>query len=201
MVILPRSFYKRSTTEVARELIGKVIVRRLKDHKLSGVIVETEAYGQADDPASHAFRGMTKRNSVMFGEVGTTYVYFTYGNHHCINITARNSLLAGAVLIRSIAPQEGISEMKRLRARDDHYVLTTGPGKLAQAMNITCSQNGVDVTEPDSELTIEDGSPCRMVIATPRIGISRAKELQWRFIDPSSEFLSRKTRLASLQVK
>ena|SRR5690349_22650822 len=108
MVILPRSFYKRSTTEVARELIGKVIVRRLKDHKLSGVIVETEAYGQADDPASHAFRGMTKRNSVMFGEVGTACVYFTYGNHHCINITARNRLLAGAVLIRSIAPQEGI---------------------------------------------------------------------------------------------
>jgi DNA-3-methyladenine glycosylase len=200
-MVLSRSFYKRPTVEVAKDLIGKRIVRGLNGCKLSGVIVETEAYGHADDPASHAFRGMTKRNSVMFGETGIAYVYFTYGNHHCVNVTARNHAPAGAVLIRSVEPIQGFSEMKRLRELNDYHALTTGPGKLAQAMNITRSLNGVDMTKSDSELTIEDGSPRQIVIATPRIGISRAKDMLWRFIDPSSEFLSRKARLASLQVK
>nr|WP_294805266.1 DNA-3-methyladenine glycosylase [uncultured Nitrososphaera sp.] len=204
-MILARSFYQRSTAEVARDLIGKVLVRSLnggRSSRLSGVIVETEAYGHADDPASHACRGMTERNRVMFGEAGIAYVYFTYGNHHCVNVSARNGAPAGAVLIRSIEPVDGIETMKRLRGLDDAYSLTTGPGKLAQAMKITRSQNGADMTDPDSEIMIEDGPARPVVIATARIGISRATDREWRFIDPSSAFLSRKrARPASLQVK
>jgi DNA-3-methyladenine glycosylase len=200
-MILARSFYQRPTAEVAKDLIGKVLVRSLNGRRLSGVIVETEAYGHADDPASHACRGMTERNRVMFGEAGIAYVYFTYGNHHCINVSAKNGAPAGAVLIRSIEPVDGISTMKRLRGLDKSHSLTTGPGKLAQAMKITRRQNGADMTDPDSEIKIEDGPAGRVVMATPRIGISRAADRQWRFVDPSSAFLSRRVRLASLQVK
>ncbi|AIF83622.1 DNA-3-methyladenine glycosylase [Candidatus Nitrososphaera evergladensis SR1] len=207
MLTLARSFYQRPTTEVARDLIGKVLVRRLDDdggrsNRLSGIIVETEAYGHAEDPASHACRGMTERNRVMFGEAGMAYVYFTYGNHHCINVSARNGAPAGAVLIRSIEPVDGIKEMRRRRGLDDPYLLTTGPGRLAQAMNITRRQNGVDMTDPESEITIEDGPARETVMATARIGISKATDVQWRFVDPASAFLSRKrARPASLQVK
>ncbi|AIC14424.1 DNA-3-methyladenine glycosylase [Nitrososphaera viennensis] len=202
MMTLARSFYQRPTAEVARDLIGKVLVRSLNSHRLSGVIVETEAYGHADDPASHACRGMTERNRVMYGEAGIAYVYFTYGNHHCVNVSARNGAPAGAVLIRSIEPVDGIEAMKSLRGLDNFYLLTTGPGRLAQAMNITRRQNGADMTSPDSEIRIEDGPARQTIISTARIGISRATDVQWRFIDPSSAFLSRKrARPASLQVK
>lgn len=211
--IIPRPFYQRPTTEVARDLVGKVLVRSMDGRRLSGVIVETEAYGHADDPASHACRGRTDRNSVMFGESGIAYVYFTYGNHHCVNVSAKDGAPAGAVLIRSIEPIDGIETMKRLRGLGDLHSLTTGPGKLAQAMGITRMQNGLDVTDPDSEVRIEDNyyftkqdvekraTAAASVTATPRVGISKATDLQWRFVDPSSAFLSRRIKPASLQVK
>ena len=202
---LPRSFYQRPTAEVAQDLLGKLLVRRLNGRRLSGVIVETEAYGHANDLASHACKGMTERNKIMFGEVGIAYVYFTYGNHHCVNVSARDSAPAGAVLIRSIEPADGLMIMKKLRELEAAALLTTGPGRLTQAMNITLRQNGVDVTQPESEITIEDGEGARQkkvkMEATARIGVSRATEVQWRFIDRSSQFLSRKARPASLQVK
>jgi DNA-3-methyladenine glycosylase len=198
---VPRFFYQKPTAEVARLLIGKVLVRYLNGHKISGTIVETEAYGHADnDQASHAWHGMTERNKIMFGKVGIAYVYFTYGNHHCINVSAREDAPAGAVLIRSLEPVDGIDKMKELRGFDDVYSLTTGPGKLTQAMNISLKQNGVDLTNPKSEIKIEEG-PARHTVATSRIGISKATDVQWRFVDPSSAFLSRKPKLASLRVK
>jgi DNA-3-methyladenine glycosylase len=195
-VTLARRFYQRPTEQVARDLIGKVLVRSVSGRRLAGVIVETEAYGHADDPASHACRGMTSRNSVMFGQVGMAYVYFTYGNHYCVNVSARD----GAVLIRSVEPVDGVAAMKKLRAMDDVRLLASGPGRLTQAMKITLVQNGVDMTYEGSGIFIEDG-PARDVTATTRIGISRAVEKQWRFFDPASPFVSRRPRLASLQVK
>jgi DNA-3-methyladenine glycosylase len=182
-------------------LIGKVLVRDFNGQRLSGIIVETEAYGHAgDDPASHAYRGMTERNKVMFGKEGIAYVYFTYGTHHCINVSAKDGSPAGAVLIRSIEPVEGLQEMKIYRNLDDINLVTTGPGRLTQAMRITLEQNGLDMTDPKSEVRIEEGHQ-RQTLSTTRIGISKAAERKWRFVDPKSRYLSRKPKLASLKVK
>lgn len=199
-MILARQFYQRPTVQVARDLIGKTLVRNVSGRRLAGVIVETEAYGHADDPASHAHRGMTDRNSVMFGPVGMAYVYFTYGNHYCVNVSARNGAIAGAVLIRSVEPVDGIATMKRLRGVDDVHLFASGPGRLTQAMKITRMQNGMDMTDKSSDIFIEDG-PARQAVSTTRIGISKAVEKEWRFFDPASPFVSRRPRLASLQVK
>lgn len=199
-MILARRFYQRPTEQVARDLIGKVLVRSISGKRITGIIVETEAYGHAGDPASHACNGMTDRNRVMFGPAGMAYVYFTYGTHHCVNVSARDGMPAGAVLIRSVEPVDGIATMKRLRGTDDARLLASGPGRLTQAMKITRLQNGADMTDGSSEIFIEDG-PARDVIATARIGISRAVDVRWRFVDPRSPFVSRKPRPASLQVK
>jgi DNA-3-methyladenine glycosylase len=195
---LEESFYSRATVQVASDLIGCLLVRTLeldgKRQRLAGVIVETEAYGHSDDPASHACRGMTRRNEVMFGRVGRSYVYFTYGSHHCLNVSARSAdAAAGAVLIRGIEPVEGVDEMGRFRQVGDLRLLASGPGRLAQAMQITLAHNGVDMTDPGSDLCILRG-PKRGVAATARIGITKAAERPWRFVDPQSPFLSRKAR-------
>ena len=150
---------------------------------MSGIIVETEAYGFTNDPASHAYRGLTFRNSVMFGDVGRAYIYFTYGSQFCVNISARSSnVKAGAVLIRALQPLEGIEEMKAFRKTDDILALTSGPGKLSQALNINKSLNGYDVTDPNSELHVEYGFSPALIIETGRLGISRGTEKMWRFI-------------------
>lgn len=204
-VCLSSSFYRRKTEEVARDLVGMMLVRTLRSdrkmHRLAGVIVETEAYGHADDEASHACRGMTERNAIMFGPVGRAYVYFTYGNHFCVNISARSpDTQAGAVLIRGIEPVEGIDMMKKLRGVDDLRLLASGPGRLTQALGITRMQNGVDMTDDGSELCIEQGV-VREVVAATRIGITRAAEKNWRFADPSSACVSRRVAAVGRQVK
>jgi DNA-3-methyladenine glycosylase len=189
------SFYARPTEIVAKDLIGKVLVRTIAGCRLAGRIVETEAYGYSDDPASHACRGPTARNSVMFGQVGVTYVYFTYGNHYCVNVSARsNKALAGAVLIRGVEPVQGVDMMRKFRQIDDIVSLTSGPGKLTQALNITSALNGADMKDKNSELHIEFGAEPESVVATPRIGITRATDKNWRFVDPSSPFVSRKAQ-------
>lgn len=197
-MILGESFYRRATERVASDLIGCLLVRILyvggKKQRLAGIIVETEAYGHADDPASHACRGMTRRNEVMFGRVGRAYVYFMYGSHHCLNVSARSlKAIAGAVLIRGIEPVEGIEEMGMFRQIADPRLLASGPGRLTQAMQITLAHNGLDMTDPGSVMCILRG-PKRDVISTARIGITRAAERPWRFIDPLSPFVSRKAR-------
>jgi len=114
MRVLPRSFYSRDTVMVAKDLVGKTLVRKIGGKLISGIITETEAYRYTDDPASHAYRGMTERNKAMFGEIGRAYVYFTYGMYHCLNTVARNSHFdAGAVLIRGLEPKQGIAEMEK----------------------------------------------------------------------------------------
>jgi DNA-3-methyladenine glycosylase len=181
-------FYARSTVVVARDLLGNTLVRLIscdsnKTKRISGIIVETEAYGFTNDPASHAFRGLTFRNSAMFGDVGRAYIYFTYGSQFCVNVSARSSeVKAGAVLIRALQPLEGIDEMKAFRKTDKILSLTSGPGKLSQALNINLSLNGYDVTDPNSELHIEYGINPALIVETGRIGISRGMDKKWRFI-------------------
>src|ERR671930_598893 len=159
-----RSFYARSTTLVAKELLGKKLVRTIpvtkyKSQRLAGLIIETEAYGFNDDAASHAYKGLPPRNKAMFGEVGRAYVYFTYGNHFCVNVSARSSSIeAGAVLIRGLEPVEGIKTMKKLRPVDNIFSLTSGPGKLTHALAIASTLNGSDMTDPESKLHIEFGT-------------------------------------------
>jgi len=201
---LPVSFYHKPTTVVARNLVGTTLVRIIKSRdetvRLAGTIVETEAYGFDDDLASHACMGPTPRNRVMFGEVGRAYVYFTYGNHFCLNVSARSPKVhAGAVLIRAIEPVQGIEMMRQFRPVDDILCLTSGPGKLTQALKITSALNGVDMTDSTSELYIESGKKKPdQIIATPRIGITRATDKEWRFVDPSSPYVSRRIRIKSL---
>jgi DNA-3-methyladenine glycosylase len=196
------SFYQRPTEVVARDLIGKKLVRTIRNNKkqfrLAGIIVETEAYGYNDDLASHAYVGPTGRNKVMFGNVGRAYVYFTYGNHFCLNVSARrNKAEAGAVLIRGIEPVEGIELMRQFRPVDDVFSLTSGPGKLTQALNITSSLNGTDMTTSESAIYIEFGKRPKRIVTTPRIGITRAVDKEWRFVDPSNPFISRKFQMKS----
>ena len=196
MKIIPQEFYGRNTIDVAKDLLGKILVRVVDRKTLSGIIVETEAYRSTDDPASHSYRGKTERNSVMFGEVGRAYVYFTYGNHFCLNIVAKEeSTPAGAVLIRAIEPVEGIKLMHGLRKTNDLYNLTSGPGKLAKALNVTKKQNGIDVTKK-GEMYILNGKDVddSSIIAASRIGIRVALDKQWRFLIADNKFVSRKVK-------
>jgi DNA-3-methyladenine glycosylase len=199
------SFYQRPTEVVAKDLLGKKLVRTIRNNnnnnmqfRLAGIIVETEAYGYSDDLASHAYVGPTGRNKIMFGDVGKAYVYFTYGNHFCLNVSARRSKVeAGAILIRGIEPVEGIELMRQFRPVDDIFSLTSGPGKLTQALNITSLLNGTDMTNSESEIYIEFGKRPKRIVTTPRIGITRAMNKEWRFVDPLSPFVSRKFQIKS----
>jgi len=179
---LPRSFYARDTVTVARGLLGKKIVRKIGNQRISGIITETEAYRHKDDPASHAFRRKTKRNEAMFGEVGRSYVYFTYGMYFCFNVVARSSKFkAGAVLIRSIQPENGVDIMKKNRGKTDEKNLTNGPAKLTQALDITKKHYGIDLTR-DSNLYITEGLKTKgKVIKTSRIGIKDGLDNLWNF--------------------
>ena len=188
MTCLDRSFYNRSTDLVAMDLLGNKLVRIIsnageKPKRLSGIIVETEAYGFKEDAASHAFRGQTPRNGVMFGEVGRAYIYFIYGNHFCVNVSARPfEIEAGAVLIRALQPVEGIECMKIFRKNNEELSLTSGPGKIGQALYIQKSLNGQDMTDCNSHIHIEVGPKPLGMIATQRIGTSRALDKKWRFV-------------------
>lgn len=182
MNILPREFYSQDTVLVAKNLLGKRIVRRIGRQEISGIIVETEAYKHRDDPASHAFRNITDRNKAMFGEVGYAYVYFTYGMHYCFNVVARNpKTAAGAVLIRAVTPEKGIERMMENRKIPDIKNLTNGPAKLTQALEITKEHYGVDLTK-NSKLFITEGIKKQgKIIKSSRIGIREATEKLWNF--------------------
>ena len=195
--IIEREFYSRNTVDVAKDLLGKILVRVIDGKVISGAIVESEAYRSTDDPASHSYRGKTERNSVMFGEVGHAYVYFTYGNHYCLNIVAKESTTpAGAVLIRAVEPIVGVSSMRLYRKASDPYNLTSGPGKLTQALKVTKRQNGVDVTKKE-ELYVLNGKHIdeSEIVATSRIGIRVALDKPWRFLIIDNEFVSRKVKM------
>jgi DNA-3-methyladenine glycosylase len=181
--ILPRKFYKRDTVEVAKDLLGKIIVRKIDGKIISGIITEVEAY-RSDDPASHSFRGKTIRNRAMFEEVGHSYIYFIYGNHFCLNIVSRDqNHTGGGVLIRALKPLEGIDMMCKNRKINNVSNLTNGPGKLTQALQINNDQYGIDLTK-SNELYVTQGIKVNKtdIVSTPRIGISKAKDKHWRFL-------------------
>ena len=183
-MILPRGFYQRSTLKVARELIGARLVRILEGQKLVGLITETEAYISQNDLACHAKAGITARTRVMFGEAGHAYVYFTYGNHWMLNVVTERVGFPAAVLIRAVQPIEGVDVMMERRSGRD----TFGPGKLCQAMGITKSENGVDLTDTTAGLWIEAGVkvPNSLVTKGPRVGLNNTPEpwlsKAWRFL-------------------
>jgi DNA-3-methyladenine glycosylase len=179
--ILPRKFYQRDTVKVAKELLGKTLVRKINGKILTGIITETEAYAGKNDPASHASRKKTERNKVMFNEVGFSYVYFTYGMYYCFNVVAKKKTEpAGAILIRSIQPMLGIKHMIRNRNTNKISNLTNGPGKLSQALKITLKQYNHDLTK-NSSLYITDGIKPKKITKAPRIGISIGTEKLWNF--------------------
>ena len=181
MTILPREFYSKDTVDVAKDLLGKKIIRKIGRQQISGIITETEAYRHKDDPASHAFNRITERNRVMFENVGTAYVYFTYGMHHCFNVVARNpKIAAGAVLIRAIKPEKGITIMQENRGDVSLKNLANGPAKLAQALAITKEHYGIDLTK-NSKLHIAEGIKPKGITASPRIGITKAADKLWNF--------------------
>ena len=178
---LPRRYFARHPVTLARDLLGRIVFYRTGQGLIAGRIVETEAYTGETDPASHAYRGRTTRNAVMFGRAGYAYVYFSYGVHYCLNVTAGQSGVAGAVLLRAMEPLAGTATM---RARGDHGPearLLSGPGKIGRAFGLTLSDNGRDFTR--GPLGIAAGSPVddRDVAISKRIGISRAVDLPYRF--------------------
>ena len=181
MKILPRKFYVNDTKQVAKDLLGKELVRKVGKSVLSGIITETEAYKGKNDPASHAARKKTERNKIMFGEVGYAYIYFTYGMHYCFNVVAKKENdESGAVLIRAIHPQQGIKQMIKNRKTDVISNLANRPGKLTQAMQITLMQYDFDLTK-NTSLFIVDGKKPTKIIAKPRIGIKDGTDKLWNF--------------------
>jgi DNA-3-methyladenine glycosylase len=193
---LPQGFFLDLPAAVARNLLGKLIVRRLEGQTLIGRIVETEAYLGEGDSASHSFPGLTARNSVMFGPPGRAYVYFIYGMHYCLNVSCEPDGQAGAVLFRALEPVSGLAEMARRRGLPEGAAprrLTSGPGRLCQALGITRDTfNGVDLTSPDSPLWIgDDGCVPEAVEITPRIGIRKASERPLRFLISGNRFVSK----------
>ena len=190
--LIKRSFYERDTDLVARALLGKQIVHIMGKQIRAGIIVETEAYC-SDDPACHAYKGLTKSNSALFGPVGHAYVYFIYGNHYCVNMVARNKQTpAGGVLIRAIEPASGIEDMIHARHSIIGHQISNGPGKLTQALGITKKQNHVDLTIK-GELFIAQGRTVKLseIVASTRIGISAATELPLRFYIANNRWVSR----------
>lgn len=172
--VIPRSFYSRPAADVAKDLLGSLIVRIFEGVRLSGMIVETEAYTGPEDTACHASKGRTPRTEVMFGPPGHAYVYLVYGLHHMFNIVTGHTDFPAAVLIRGVLPLEGVETMVRLRGRDTR--LSDGPGKLCTALSIDRRLNAADLTSGE-ELFLEYGGglPSAKIAATPRIGIDYAE--------------------------
>ena len=183
-------FFARSVHEVAPELIG---VTLLVDG-VGGRIVEAEAYDQ-EDPASHAYRGRTERNASMFGPPGHAYVYRSYGMHWCLNLVCEDEGVASAVLVRALEPTHGLERMRERRDLEDPRLLCSGPGRLCQALAVTCEHDGLSLDRPPFELLAPEDKAT--LVAGPRVGITRAAELPWRYAEAGSRFVSRAVRPAS----
>ena len=200
---LPRSFYLRPTLQVARDLLGKHIVRSVGTKLLIGKIVEVEAYCNGD-PASHAYRGRTKRNDVMFWEGGHLYIYFTYGMHFCSNVVTGNEGTGEAVLIRAVEPITGIEVMKTNRYASIKSInlqslnrkllinLSNGPAKFCQAFGIARKENGADLIDGEISITNGEAVPSKLVKRSSRIGIQQGVEKNWRFSIAGNQWVSRK---------
>lgn len=185
---LPRSFYERATIDVARDLLGKVLVHG----STAGMIVETEAYLGGADLASHSAAGITDRTRVIFGPGGHAYVYLCYGMYDCMNIVAERNGTAGCVLIRALEPVQGADVMRERRpgARADRD-LASGPGKLTRALGITREHSGADITRGNLVVLDPSDMPGFEIAVTPRIGITKCADLPLRFHIKGNRFVSR----------
>ena len=186
---LGRDFYERWAVDVAKDLLGKLLVRRIDGRALVGRIVEVEAYRGSDDPASHAYRGKTERNKIMFDRGGLAYIYLAYGIHRLLNVTAEPLGKPAAVLIRALEPIDGIEVMMRFRGTSDLSALMSGPGKLTEALKIGLELNGLDLTTSDELFIADDGFRGFEVGSSPRIGVKDRRK--WRFYIKGNRFVSR----------
>lgn len=192
MTRLPRGFFERSALDVAPDLLGRVLVRRLPSGGRARVrIVETEAY-LPDDPASHAFRGRTERNAAMFGPGGHAYVYFVYGMHFCLNVVVGRDGDGTAVLLRGAEPIAGLEAMRELRGGVADRLLCAGPARLAQALAVDRGHDGADLV-CGGDLWFEPGSPtpAARIFRGPRVGVRAAADVPWRFWEEGSPGVSR----------
>lgn len=178
---LPRAFYARDPVVVARAILGRLLVHDSPRGRVSGIVVEAEAYRGADDPASHAYRGLTARNAAMFGAAGHAYVYFTYGMHHCLNLVTGRAGAPSAVLVRALEPVDGEPLMRERRGAVPADRLARGPGNVARALGLTRAHDGLDLV--GGTLWLADLPPRRRglrVARGPRIGIRAGLERDWR---------------------
>lgn len=185
----PEELLSGGLHDVARGLLGWTLLRE----GVGGRIVEVEAYSP-DEPASHAFRGRTPRNGAMFGVPGTLYVYRSYGVHWCVNIACEPEGVGAAVLLRALEPTAGLETMRARRGDVPDRALCSGPGRLTQALAITAADDGAAVTAAPFELLLPDSEV--EVVTTPRVGITRAVDLPWRYVVSGSGWLSRGRRSA-----
>jgi DNA-3-methyladenine glycosylase len=181
-----RDYFDRSVHDVARDLIGC----RLAVGPTAGLIVETEAYEESD-PACHAYIGRTLRNEVLFGPPGHAYVYLSYGIHSLLNFVTEPEGTASAVLIRALEPTDGIELMRERRGQERVEALCSGPGKLTEALGVGLSLNGADLFAPPFELEAAAADPPLEIVTGPRIGITKAAELPWRYAAAGNRFVSR----------
>jgi DNA-3-methyladenine glycosylase len=181
---LRRSFFSRSVHDVAPDLIGVTLLF----NGVGGRIVEVEAYHHTD-PAAHSYGGMTERNAIMFGPPGFVYVYRSYGIHWCLNFVCEQNGSASAVLIRALEPTDGLPAMRRRRGLKEERMLCSGPGKLGQALAITRAQNGLALDKPPFELRAREAEP--EIVTGPRIGLTKAADVPWRYGLKGSPFLSK----------
>jgi DNA-3-methyladenine glycosylase len=193
---LERAFYERPTVDVARDLLGRMLVSVTPEGRTTGRIVETEAYLGADDPASHAARLRTGRVEAMWGEPGIAYVYRSYGIHAMLNVVTEPLGETGAVLIRALEPVFGVDLMRARRGIEDERLLCSGPGKLCQALAISLDLHGTDLVSSD-RLWISPGETPRDVSTSGRIGISRGQAHPWRFWVTSNPHVSAHRRALS----
>lgn len=196
--ILPKKFYSRAVLIVARDLLGKLLVTTEGNKLLSGRIIEVEAYDGKIDRAAHSYIGKTERNEVMFREGGFFYVYFTYGVHHCCNVVTGKKDHGAAVLIRAVEPVDGIEIMAKRRFgkqklnEKELINLTNGPGKICEAFGFTLKHSGIDLTGTKIFLADRPKLNKIKIGISERIGITKSKELKWRFFEIGNPYLSRK---------
>ena len=188
---LPASFYARPTSEVARRLLGQVLISEVGGRAVAGRVVETEAYIGPEDPACHGYGARrTRRNESLFGPPGTAYVYFTYGMHWCLNAVTEAEGFPAAVLIRALEPLDGLEMMRRRRGGVSDRRLCSGPAKLCEALGVTGRLDGVSLQRGPLRIVRGPARQRLPVVATPRIGISRAAEWPLRFVIEGSPWVS-----------
>ena len=196
-LVLPRKFYIRPVLAVAKDLLGKVLIKSEGKKMFAGRIVEVEAYDGKVDQAAHTYNGKTKRNEVMFNEGGYFYVYFTYGAHFCCNVVTGKKDHGAAVLIRAVEPLAGIDHMiknrfnRELRSEKELFNLTSGPGKVCKAFGFDKSHSGFDLTNSSVYLMDQPKLNKNKIGVSKRIGITRSADLEWRFFEIGNPYLSR----------